>query len=475
MSYSKQDLQKMGQAAARVYRERGVDMNTSIAKLSKEKGLNRHQLNRVVEFANLDCFNSERQRRVAESKEASSGKKGDLYIVFDLADPKKAMAKTSELFEEKVASEEPPPVQVPREYSREVPRSLRLSTSFPLPQVKTASRQAAQEEEDAAWDTGPKVDPLVHKIAKAEEAGKRVKEKQLKAEISRLEAEDKIASTMRTMILDNGLKLDDVLYAVNVHQAHKTSEERHREIISGLGRVITKLAQTGVIRLASEVNPEEFIAKKFDMGAMGPMRIVNGNHPLFGEIDIFLRSADQERRYGAALQIYNDKIHYAKRVLRGELPRTDTSNTVRADTDKTAGVLYDSVKLVGQAGLDSGKAIGSSLSESANNFLKRIQERSTFQRDLQHPLLSDRSPEEVAPYHKLLSKVMGDQFLDMPEDIRAKLLLQLYHVGGAPNEQGGIDLNTLTSLQQIGGSNPRYHKDEVRKQHGPLKRLLKVF
>ena len=91
---------------------------------------------------------------------------------------------------------------------------------------------------------------------------------------------------------------------------------------------------------------------------------------------------------------------------------------------------------------------------------------------LQHPLLADRSPEEVAPYHKLLAQNLGDQYLYMPPDIQAKLLLQLYHVGGGPTEQGGVDLNTLTALQDLGGTNPRYRKDEVRKEKGPLNRIF---
>ena len=152
MSYSKKDFEKMGRAVAAVYRERGIDMNTSIAKLALEKGLNRHQMQRVVEYANHDCFATERHRRISQAKEATGKDKQDLYITFDVADPRKVLAKTSGMLEPKTASEHFPVVQIPKEYSSEAPRDLRLNTSFPFPSVvKTAAdHQAARDADEEA-------------------------------------------------------------------------------------------------------------------------------------------------------------------------------------------------------------------------------------------------------------------------------------------------------------------------------------
>lgn len=473
MSYSKQDLEKMGRAAARVYRERNIDMNSSIAKLAVEKELNRHQIQRVIEFANHDCFETERRRRVSQGKEAGVTSKGDHYIVFDMAEPKKVLSKMSGRLEKKASYENPFDVPMTKDYSRETPRDVKLNTSLPLPpSIKTAaSRQEARAKSEELWGE-QKVDPLVAKIARAQEAAEKVKEKQLQAEVARLESEDKIAAVVRHLVLDQGMKYDDVLYAINVERAHGAKEATRKDIIGVLAKVSTQLSRAGVIRLASEVNPEEFIAKKFDMGAMGPMRIVNGNNPIFGEIDLFLKNVEQERHYGAALHVYNDKIRYAKRVLRGEVPRTDTSNTVRADTDKTAGFLSDVAVPVTKGLANAGGTVLDAFGGMANNIYAGHRERAAFQQDMNHPLMSGRAPAEIAPYHKLLSKWMKDKFIDMPPDIRAKLLLQMYHVGGAPDEQGGIDIATLKALQDVGGTNPRYRKDEVRKEKGMLERMV---
>lgn len=72
--YSAHDLEDFGKVASSRLLDKSVPLNKGIQKLAGENGLNRQQINRVVEAANIETYLS--MMKTAESK----------YIKFDLAD-----------------------------------------------------------------------------------------------------------------------------------------------------------------------------------------------------------------------------------------------------------------------------------------------------------------------------------------------------------------------------------------------------
>lgn len=477
MSYSKRDLEKMGEQAATAFWGKKIPLNDSVSKLAVEGELTKLQMQRVCEFANHATFEQERQRRVQQGKEASpfSGSSPSLYIEFPMAEFKEVWKNASASnFQPKTAATI---TRLPVEYSQEAPREFRLRTMAPLPQVDTEKLAAAAEYSIDAWDEKQPEPSLGDKLASLLSVRKEIEELQSEAKIARFSHEDRVTELLREILVEKLASLDDVLWSINVKVAHNATEDARKDIISSLGRILEKLAREGAFRIGkigSPVNLEEFVAKSFDMGDLGPMRVINGENPLFGEIKLLADSLKNERHHGASLHVYNDKVRYAKRMLTGEVPVTDVSNTTRADGEKKAslGGLAESA-LVGGAGMmvGAGKALAGGAYDASNKIYKKVREANLFQQDMQHQLLGDRTPEEIKPYHKLLSKWMP-QFLDMHPDLRAKMLLQLYHTGGGPDEQGGLDLQTLTSLQQMGGTNPRYRDKEVRKEKGMFERMV---
>jgi hypothetical protein len=127
---------------------------------------------------------------------------------------------------------------------------------------------------------------------------------------------------------------------------------------------------------------------------------------------------------------------------------------------KLAGLMdaYSGAKtLASDAGTVASTAVGG-IDKVLNSVRKKYREISQFNRLVEQPDLADIPPEQLKPYWKLTTKFMP-QVLDMDPALQSKLLLQLVHMGTVPPE-------TLKILQEVGGTSPRYRKDEVRKEKG---------
>lgn len=80
MSINSKDFETFGKVASKRFIENNVPLNDTITKLAKEYGLNRDQISRVVENANVETH-------LKLYKEAE-----DKYIEFDTADPNKVIS-----------------------------------------------------------------------------------------------------------------------------------------------------------------------------------------------------------------------------------------------------------------------------------------------------------------------------------------------------------------------------------------------
>lgn len=288
-------LEIFAKTAAQEFLNRGVPLNESISKAAQANDLNRNQIERLCEMANLATH------QALWSKTAQKAN-----VAFPLADPKKiAMPQTTTKTASFVASTSGRATM--NDYLRPPARMPAAG-----PSIKTAMRVEDVRPHNGLHEVPEKVQL---KVAREKLLAKRARlqDKLVSTKLALESIETMAFGTVKQAVMQEGYSMADLYRAACSVGLEKQAREylptwEKRLIGSTTGTLRLRLEKTAISRA-----PKDLIAEALkDHG----VTVVNGAHPVLVSLDT-IRQRDDEIRQGLiGLLRLNDEIELTEQKIR---------------------------------------------------------------------------------------------------------------------------------------------------------------
>lgn len=286
-------LMLMAKTASQRYLKEGTPMNTTIAKLAEDNDLNRHQVERVCEMANIATHQALWPH--AQEKEK---------IAFPLANPKVIVIRGGSP-EAEPSSEKPVSCPSP---------SLNSDYASP-PNLPENGPSMAQmfgvdpgQSHNGLSDDGPQKRLII--VIQKTAARKQQLQDKLIVETMRYENEKRAAYNAIKQEVLKGTSFADIQRAVHAIGFGKIAAELLPEFRDKLIAETHGQVRTHLEKVAISPAPQDYVSND-----MGNVTVVNGAHPIVVSLDVLHKQDDKVQQLFTGLARVNDDLKvYGQRL-----------------------------------------------------------------------------------------------------------------------------------------------------------------
>jgi hypothetical protein len=294
----KAQLEAWARSAAEDYLSHQAPLNDSIEKIANEYSLNREQIRRVCEFANIHT-NLELFEKAADKR-----------FVFDQADAEAIFGLLGSP-QEKIASIDS------EEYYKDVPALLGQNRSA---QIKMHQSWGPEKSASALDDRGFPTHPheLLCLLEAKQEAIRELEHEKRAAQAELDIARESLSETVGQMVMSKEAGFGHIAAAAISYGDTNFEKKIIQEQMIKCGYDLLRrevLSKPELQKLAYSV-PSEYVADNFDAPGT-PYLVRNGRHVVWSILDTLVRQRDKPAAYDKPLLLLNDDVKYIKRQLTG--------------------------------------------------------------------------------------------------------------------------------------------------------------